>query len=207
MRVLIAAAVFCVSVPASAQTGRVLVMPFDVTPQSQQGPTYWMGEAAALLVADSLQARGYPVFSRAERVAAFEELGLPASAPLTRATILKVAQLVGASDVVVGTLTIDGDDAAVRVRSVRVEAGRVQPDVAERAALRDLMTLADRVASRLVEQGLRAVKGAPVSAGAPPPLPAFEAYVKGLVAATPARSEKFLRDAIALAPAYAVAHL
>ena len=204
---ILAAALLLGATSVSAQPARVLVMPFEVSPQAEQGTTFWVGEAASLLVANALQARGFPIFTRAERAAAFEELDLPASAPLTRATILKVAQLVGASDVVIGTLTIDGADAAVRVRSVRVEAGRVQPDVAERAALRDLMTLADRVASRLVEQGLRAVKGAPVAAGVPPALPAFEAYVKGLVAATPATREKFLREAIALAPDYAVAHL
>lgn len=192
---------------AHAQSGRVLVMPFDVSPAADQGTTFWMGEAAALLVANSLQARGYPIFTRAERAAAFEELDLPSSAPLTRATILKVAQLVGASDVIVGTLTIDGEDAAVRVRDVRVEAGRAQADIADRAPLRDLMTLSDRVAGRLSEQGLRAAKGAAVSAWTPPPLPAFEAYVKGLVAAAPASREKFLRDALAIEPGYAQANL
>lgn len=203
---LLAAAVF-LPAPAVAQTGRVLVMPFDVSPTTEQGTTYWMGEAAALLVADALQARGYPVFTRAERAAAFEELELPATAPLTRATILKVAQLVGASDVVVGTLTIDRDDVAVRARSVRVEAGRAQPDIAERAPLRALVPLSDRVASRLAEQTLRAPKGAAMALPAPPPLQAFEAYVKGLVAATPAARERFLRDALALAPDYARANL
>lgn len=58
--------------PAVVQVSRVLVMPFDVTPRAEQGTTYWMGEAAALLVTDALQARGYPVFTRAERAAAFE---------------------------------------------------------------------------------------------------------------------------------------
>lgn len=193
--------------PAFAQTGRVLVMPLDVTPKSEQGATYWMGEAAALVVADALQARGYPVFTRAERVAAFEELELPAAAPLTRATILKVAQLIGASDVIVGALTIGGDDAAVRVRSMRVEAGRAQPDIAERAPLRDLLRIAERVADRLAEQTLRASKGAAVSSGAAPPLQAFEAYVKGLVAATPSAREKFLREALTLSPGYGRAHL
>lgn len=190
-----------------AQSARVLVMPFEVSPRAEQGTTYWMGEAAALLVADALQARGYPVFTRAERAAAFEELELPVTAPLTRATILKVAQLVGASDVIVGTLTIDREDAAVRARSVRVEAGRAQPDIAERAPLRDLVTLADRLASRIAEQSLRAPRGTPVAAPPPPPLPAFEAYVKGLVAATPPAREKFLREALALAPDYGRANL
>ena len=50
---------------AAAQNGRVLVMPFEISPKAEQGTTYWMGEAAALLVADALQARGYPVFTRA----------------------------------------------------------------------------------------------------------------------------------------------
>ena len=196
-------------VSAAAQSARVLVIPFDVSPRTDEGTTYWTGEALALLVSDALQARGYPVFSRAERAAAFEELELPVTTPLTRATVLKVAQLVGASDVIVGTLTIDGDDAAVRARSIRVEAGRAQPDVADRAPLKDLVSLAERLASRIAEQTLRAPKAASTAAApAPvPPLQAFEAYVKGLVAATPATREKFLREALALAPDYARANL
>jgi Flp pilus assembly protein TadD len=203
MPFLVLAAILAACAPASAQTGRILVMPFEVTPKSEQGTTYWMGEAAALLIADALQSRGYPVFSRAERAAAFEELELPVSSPLTRATILKVSQLIGASDVVVGALTIDGDEAAVRARSIRVEAGRAQSDVAERARLQDLVTLADRLAARLAEQSLLAPRAAPAPAPAAPPLPAFEAYVKGLVAASPPAREKFLREAQALAPDYA----
>ena len=207
MRALAVAALLLFSTPAAAQSGRVLVMPFDVTPRSEQGTTYWMGEAAALLLADALQARGYPVFSHAERAAAFEELELPATAPLTRATILKVAQLIGASDVIVGALTIDGGEASVRARSLRVEAGRAQPDLTERAPMRDLPALADRLAGRFAEQTLRAPRGAAVPPPPAPPLQAFEAYVKGLVAATPAAREKFLREAIALSPDYGRAHL
>lgn len=214
VRLIAALAALLLLPPASAlaqaslaPSSRVLVVAFDVSPQAEQGTTFWMGEAAALLVAGALQQRGYPVFTRAERAAAFEELELPTSGPLTRATILKVAQLIGASDVVMGTLTIDGDDAAVRVRSVRVEAGRAQADIAERAALRDLTSLADRVADRIAEQGLRAPRGAPVPATPTPALPAFEAYVKGVVAPTPATREKFLRDALAAAPSYAPARL
>jgi len=187
---------------AAAQTPRVLVAPFDVSPEAEHGETFWMGEAAAVLVGNALQAQGYPVFTRAERAAAFEELELPASAPLTRATILKVAQLMGASDVIVGTLTVDGDEAALRTRAIRVEAGRAQPDLAERGALRDLVAITTRLAARLDEQGLRAVRGAPVPHVAPPALGAFEAYIKGLVAPTPNSRERFLREALAAAPEY-----
>lgn len=204
---VLAAALLLAPASAIAQSNRVLVMPFDVSPKAEQGTTYWTGEALALLVGDALQARGYPVFTRAERAAAFEELELPVTTPLTRATILKVAQLIGASDVVVGTLTIDGADAAVRTRSVRVDAGRAQADIAERAPLLELPSLAERIAGRLSEQSLRAPKGTPVQPPKAPPLPAFEAYVKGLVAATPATREKFLREALALAPDYARANL
>lgn len=199
---LAAAAMAGLPAQALAQGGRVLVAPFDVSPEAEHGATFWMGEAAALLVGNALQAEGYPVFTRAERAAAFDELELPASTPLTRATILKVAQLMGASDVIVGTLTVDGDEAALRARAIRVEAGRAQPDLAERGALRDLVAITTRIAERLDAQGLRAARGASVPHVAPPALGAFEAYVKGLVAPTPGTREKFLRDAIAAAPEY-----
>ena len=45
----------------------------------------WLGEASAILVGDGLKAQGLAVIGRDERVRAFEELHLPASATLSRA--------------------------------------------------------------------------------------------------------------------------
>src|SRR5687768_17753160 len=91
-------------VPAQAQPAgsRVLVMPFDNP--SREPRLHWIGEAASLLVADELNARGVSAIRRTERIRAFEQLHLPVAATLSRATIVKVGQMVGASEVIDGTV-------------------------------------------------------------------------------------------------------
>ena len=100
--------------PAAAQSPgtRILVMPFDNP--SREPRLHWIAEAASLLVADELNARGVAAIRRAERVNAFEELHLPANATLSRATVIKVGQLVGASEVIVGSVAARRRDAHPR---------------------------------------------------------------------------------------------
>ena len=76
--------------PAAAQGSvtRILVMPFDNP--AREPRLHWIAEAASLLVADELNARGVPAIRRADRLDAFEELHLPAAATLSRATVIKV---------------------------------------------------------------------------------------------------------------------
>src|SRR5690348_13280872 len=82
--------------PASAP--HVLVIPFAVD-ATDASPMPWVGEAAALLVADGLEARGVAIVPRDVRVAAFDRLELPTTVPLTRATVFRVGELVGASEI------------------------------------------------------------------------------------------------------------
>ena len=79
--------------PASHE--RTLVLPFENA--GHDALSDWLGEATAVLVSDGLKARGQAVISREERVRAFEELHLPLSATLSRATLIKIAQFLGAA--------------------------------------------------------------------------------------------------------------
>ena len=115
-------------------------MPFEnVTRESR---IFWLGEASAVLLADDLNALGVDAITREERRQAFERLQVPPAATLTDATVIRIGQLVGASQVVVGTLQLEGDQLVVRARRIALEAGRMQADVTERGAdagsLRDL---------------------------------------------------------------------
>src|ERR1044071_4427264 len=86
--------VFCGAI-AAAQTPttpspapmRVLVLPFENT--GSDAHLHCVGGASAVLGADGLNARGVAAIGRDERVRAFEELHLPASATLSRATVIK----------------------------------------------------------------------------------------------------------------------
>jgi tetratricopeptide (TPR) repeat protein len=186
---------------APSSEGRVLVMPFDGV--SRDSPQYWLREACALLLSDRLGARGVDVMTRDERVRAFDELQLPARASLSLATIIRVGELVGAADTVFGTVTLDGERLVVKVRSIRLDAGRLWPEIVEQGPLQEMGATFDRIA--------RDLAGTDVPGGGPdqgrPPLPAFENYVKGLLAETPATGVKFLDAALGQFPAYDAARI
>lgn len=184
-------AVCATSAAAQTPANRILVVPFE---NAQRDPrVHWMGEASAVLLADALNARGVGAITRRERVRAFEQLRLPLSARLSRATIIRVGQMVGASEVVLGTFSVIGEELTVSARSVRIDVGRLQPDVTERGPLPELFAVFDRVAQRLAAAGAKAPAE---SVGPGPSLGAFENYVKGLIAANPDTQAEFLEAAI-----------
>jgi Flp pilus assembly protein TadD/TolB-like protein len=195
--VLLAAA----AVPARAQPdGGILVLPFENTQREARGG--WIGEAAAILIADGLAARGLPAITRSERVRAYERLQLPVSAAVSRATVIKVGEILGASEVIGGSYRLDGDELIVEAHSIRIDIGQLQPHVAQRGALKELFTIFERLAERLAP-------GAPrvAPAGTHPPLAAFESYVKGLLAEHVATQATFLETAIRDAPQFERARL
>lgn len=185
---------------APAPVGRILVMPFENT--KREPKLHWIGEAAALLLADHLGARGLAAIRRAERLRAFEELHLPSNAVLSRATVIKVGELVGASEIIVGSLVLDGTNLVVEANSIRIDVGRLQPHVRERGPLPEMEDLFERVAARLAPDAK--VRGA---TSARPPLGAFELYVKGLMAESSSARAAFLESAIKTHPAYDRAYL
>jgi tetratricopeptide (TPR) repeat protein len=164
------------------------------------GASYWLGEAAAILLTDELSARGIETLTRDERVAAFERLQLPMSSALTRATMIRVAELVGASAVLFGEVRL-ANQLSVRARIIRVDVAGLQPDAADEAPLPEMIALFARLAGKLA-----VLAGPPVASGPRPPawqlsVDVLENYVKGLVAATPAVQRRFLEAAVKQAPA------
>lgn len=194
--------VIAFAMPAAAQSpgSRILVMPFDNP--SREPRLHWIAEAASLLVADELNARGVAAIRRAERVNAFEYLHLPANATLSRATVIKVGQLVGASEVIVGSVRLDGESLILEAHGVRIDVGKVQPTVTERGALEEVVLLFERLSAKLA--GDAPVRG---TRSARPPLAAFESYVKGLMAESASSRATFLEEALEAHPDYDRAHL
>ena len=182
-------------------SARVLVVPFE---NARDEPRFhWLSEAAAVLLTDGLRAGGPGAIVRSQRVRAFEQLYLPVSGSLSRATIIKVGQLVGAADVVMGSYRVDGTTLSVTARSIRLDAGRLQPEVTERGELTELFGIFERLAGRLGRAAGR-VAG---PAAAHPPLDAFENYIKGLLAESPVSQASFLEAALRDAPTFDRARL
>ncbi len=136
--------------PVQAQrlaTGRVLIAPFET---SREPRASWLGEGVAVLLADDLNALGADAIARDERVRAFDRLQVPPQATLTRGTVIKIGQLVGATTVVTGRIELLDRNLAMHVQSVRIDTGRISLEFDERGTLDDLLAIVERAARRLV---------------------------------------------------------
>ena len=174
----------------------VVVLPFDIP--GGDARFAWLREGAAVLLTDLLAADGEATVDREERLRAFERLQLPPLAVLSRASAIRVGQVLGAAAVVIGTIEPAGAELAIRARIVRLDAGRLLPEVVERGPLADPFALFGRVARALRGN----VPGAAVAGGLPPSPQAFEFYVKGLVADSVADQRALLEQSLKVAPAY-----
>lgn len=185
------------------QPAPILVLPFDNP--SHEARLAWMREGAAILLSEMLAATGETVIDREERLDAFDRLQLPASATLSRASTIRVGQAVTASQVVTGTVSMQGDQLIARARAVRLDTGRLMPEVAATGAIADLFVVFGKLA-----QQIRDLPAAPPPAPTvrlPPTPQVFELYVKGLVAETPSTALAFLEQALKAAPQFDPARL
>jgi len=185
----------------SAAPSRILVMPFDNV--KRDASIFWLSEAAAVLLTDELNALGAAAITRDERSEAFERLQVPPTATLTDATAIRIGQLVGASDVITGSLQLEGSTLVVHARGLALEAGRISYDVIERGRVPDLFIIFERAARRFVP----AARPAETTTQPHAPLPAFESYIKGLLAEIPATAVAYLSAALTAMPTFDRARL
>ena len=188
------------TMPAAAvaqTTQRQFVVPFENV--SREAQTYWLSEASAVILTDDLIALGGPTITREDRVRAFDRLRVPVAATLSHATVIRLGQLVGANAAVVGSVEVKGQDLTVRARSIRIEAGRMSPEIVESGPLTDIFAVYGRVARKLVPDSKVSTEEMEQRHV---PIAAFEQYIKGLIVHAPASKISFLTQALRLEPAF-----
>jgi len=173
-----------------------LVIPFEN--RSGAPRIYWLSEGSAVLLTDDLGSLGVPVIRREDRLRAFDRLRVPPIATLSHATVIRLGQVVGAVPLVIGSFQVDGDDLVVRARTIRLDTGRISTEFMERGPLNDLLNIYGRLTRRIgppnvLNTGLVRTY---------PTLPAFEQYIKGLLAEAPTAQIAFLTQALKLYPAF-----
>lgn len=208
MRRQLLTAVAALLVPAlglaqSPSASPIVVVPFENSkPESQRA---WLREAVALLLTDALAGAGEVTIGRDDRLRAFDRLQLPALASLSRASVIKVGQAVGASSVIIGSVEASDTELTVKGRVIQIDSGRLSPETVVRGPATDLFGIIGRLAA-----GLRPARSSPTPAPMawqPPSARAFELYVRGLMAEAPAAQVSFFEQALKNAPAYDSARL
>src|SRR5215813_11964839 len=187
--------------PAGAQPGLYLVFPFENAGSSPR--LDWLGEGLEELTIQYLSNGGEQVYSHAGRAGEFERYGLPATAKLSRATMLRIAQDLDADYVVFGSFNSDGTSLTVNSRVLRVDPPALLPPVKETAPLSSLMELQTGLVWKLIAANERnyplALKEFAKNQR-PLRLDAFEHFVRGLLANDDEPRLRELKEAARLEP-------
>ncbi len=193
-----------VSSKASApptQQGIFLVFPYENTGAGTR--LDWLGEGLEELSIQRLSAAGQQVYSHEARLAELERYGLPVSARLSRATMLRVAEDLDADFVLFGSYSADDKSLMVTAHVLRVSPPALLPVVRVSGALDSLMDLHARLIWRFLSSNDRTFpldQGEFSKAQRPLRLDAFEHYIRGLHNADEAAQLRELNEAVRLEP-------
>src|SRR5271154_2328744 len=185
----------------ASQQGIYLVFPFENAGASPR--LDWLGEGLEELTIQRLSAAGLQVYSHSGRTGELDRSGLPPTAKLSRASMLRIAQNMDADFVIFGRFTSDGQTLMVEAQILRVSPTRLLPAIRETGPLDSLMDLHVKLLWRLLSANDHAYARTLEEfskAQRPLRLDAFEHYVRGLLATDDDPRLRELREAARLEP-------
>jgi tetratricopeptide (TPR) repeat protein len=190
-----------VAASEASQQGIYLVFPFENEGASPR--LDWLGEGLEELTIQRLSAAGQQVYSHAGRAGELDRSGLPSTARLSRASMLRIAQNMDADFVILGRFTSDRQSLIVESQVLRVSPAKLLPAIRETGSLDALMDLHARLLWRLLSANdhtyTRSLEDF-TKALRPLRLDAFEHYVRGLLASDDDPRLRELREAARLEP-------
>ena len=189
------------AVSETAPSGIYLVFPFENAGASSR--LDWLGEGLEELTIQRLSAAGQQVYTHAGRTEELDRSGLPSTAKLSRASMLRIAQNMDADFVVFGRYLSDGQSLTIESQILRISPIRLLHAVRETGSLNSLMELHLKMLWRLLaandhayprnfEEFSRTQR--------PLRLDAFEHYIRGLLANDDDARLRELREAVRLDP-------
>ena len=198
-------AAHAVSLPAvtksASSRGIYLVFPFENAGNSPR--LDWLGEGLEELTIQRLSAAGEQVYSHTGRLGELERYGIPSSAKLSRATMLRVAEDLDADFVLFGSFTSDGSTLQVECKVLRTHPASLLPAWRESGSLDSVVELQTRLVWRMLSGSDTAYPLSLVEFGKAQRalrLDAFEHYVRGLIGAEDEARLRDLREAARLEP-------
>ncbi len=189
------------AIAPTSSHGIYLVFPFQNAGASSR--LDWLSEGLEELTIQGLSSAGEQVYSHTGRLGELERYGIPATAKLSRATMLHVAEELDADFVVFGTFESDGKNLTIECRLMRVDPASLLTPLRESGPLDSLMDLHNKLTWRLLSANDRAY---PLNLGGVWQmhrnirLDAFEHYIRGMLASEDEIRLRELREAARLEP-------
>jgi tetratricopeptide (TPR) repeat protein len=186
----------------------VLILPFHN--DSKAPGLEWVGESFAEILGQRMQTESTFVISREDRLYAFDRVGVPSNAQLSRATLLLIAQQMDVDSVVLGSYNYDGNSFSTKAQLLDMRRLHLSSAISESGPLLQLIDIEAAASWDLMRQmrpGLVATKQDFIAETKSIRLDALENYVRGITASDKAEKIRRFKEAIRLNPNYAVAIL
>jgi tetratricopeptide (TPR) repeat protein len=214
------AAAACAQEPADTKPqeppeihGRLLlVLPFENRTESaapgSAGNLDWISEAFPDVLNRRLNSAGFLTISRGDRLYALDHLGLPLKLQPSRATAIRIAQTLDADYVIFGSYSLTNNQLTADAQILDVSGLRLGAPLEQKGdtdhLLDSLNSLAWQV-TRQLDPAYAVEEPTFLAADRNLHEDAFQDYIQGLVAESPAQQIQHLREAVRLDPAFASA--
>ena len=110
----------------------------------------WLGEGMAEITSERLEDRGLSVFSREERLAVLEKIGLPDSARFSHATMVKIAGEADADEIIYGRFVSDGKTVTLEAQVLHLNPPRLSEAFKQTSSMEDLLRAHARLSWQLL---------------------------------------------------------
>jgi tetratricopeptide (TPR) repeat protein len=180
-----------------------LVVPFGN--QSKAPGIEWIGDSFPELLQERLNSPTLFVLPRADRIRAYDRLGIPVDLRPSRATIYRLAEQLDVDYVILGAYNFDGQTFTIRAQLLDLRRERLLPEMTESGHLTELIDLQTALCWDILHTlnpGLAISPEAYRAQMSTVRLDAFENYIKGVVAPQAEEQVRHLREALRINPTY-----
>jgi len=181
----------------------VLVFPFENSTSDRN--LDWLREGISELIVGTLQPDPQlTVFTRDERLAAYDKLTIPEAAVVSRATSMKIGWDSGADFIVTGRFAGTTENFQIAARVINLATSSAGPEIKASGKLEDIVSMTAALGSELRANAVGAVYDRPGAHRAPLQIPssAFENYTRGIISTDPDKRAEYLQTAIRLHPQF-----
>jgi len=134
----------CTGAASSANAIKVIVFPLNGLPSDAKFA--WIGEGIAVSLMGQLAGKGVQVMSRNERIELVETSDLPPGAPISRGSMIRVAQRASADLAIMGTFSGTEQNLKVTARVFNVKGLKFSSDMAANGSLAVLPQMENELA-------------------------------------------------------------
>jgi tetratricopeptide (TPR) repeat protein len=187
--------------PAERNGRLLLVLPFDN--HSAQPNVEWMAEAAPEILNRRFASAGFLPIARGDRLYALDHLGLPLNFRPSRASTLRLAKMLDADFIVLGSYSVANNRFSVSAQVLDVHGLKLSAALNEQGDLLRMLDVLNTLAWKIVKQldpKYPVAEQTFIAASSTLHLDAFEKYVRGISEPSIPDQIRELKEAVRISP-------